>query len=119
MKYEQAVPQMLDDFETKYELILSKKGTCLNVVLSCFNTLSTSTNKDFSNFVDEHLNKWEEGDNYTFKLLKNKAIMKYNNLIERYKKQGTTFLPSLQAIHKLPNKKVIQRSWHKPPSTRG
>ena len=97
-KYEQAVPKMLDDFETKYELILSKKGTYPNVVLLLFNTLSTSTNKDFSNFVDKHLNKWEEGDNYSFELLKNKAITKYNNLIERYKRQGPTYSEKCSGI---------------------
>ena len=41
--------------------------------------------------MNDHLDKWEYGEIYSFEKLKTTANTKYNNLCEHYKRKGSSF----------------------------
>ena len=65
--FDQVIPAMVDAYKNTYNLILEKQGTYSNQVSSLFDALLTSTNKDFSTSMNNHLDKWEDGEVYSFK----------------------------------------------------
>ena len=89
--FDQVIPAMVDAYKNTYNLILEKQGTYSNQVSSLFDALLTSTNKDFSASMNDHLDKWEDGEVYSFEKLKATANVKYNNLCKHYKRKGSTF----------------------------
>lgn len=109
--YNQSVPEMIDAYENTYNLIIEKEGTYSNQVSSLFDALLTSTNKDFSDSINDHLDKWEDGEKYSLESLKIVANKKYNNLCERYKRKGSTFkenCTSSSHVNVSPTKKDAQ-----------
>ena len=89
--FNQEVPKMINSYERTYNMIIEKEGTYSNQVSSLFDALLTSTNQDFSDSMNDHLDKWEYGEDYLFEKLKTPANKKYNNLCKRYKLQDKTF----------------------------
>ena len=82
---------MVDAYENTYNLILEKQGTYSNQVSSLFDALLTSTNNDLFTSMNNHLDKWVDGEVYTFEKLKTNANTKYNNFCERYKRKCSSF----------------------------
>ena len=89
--YAQEVPKMINAYKRTYNMIIKKEGIYSNQVSSLFDAFLTSTNKTFSDYIDDQLDKWEDGEEYLFEKLKTTANKKYNNFYKRYKWQNTTF----------------------------
>ena len=56
--FDQDVPKMINTYERTYNMIIEKEGAYSNQVSLLFDTLLTSTNKDFYDFVNDNLDKW-------------------------------------------------------------
>ena len=89
--YDQDVPKMADEFEATYNLILEKEDETVKPEAPFFDALLTSTNEDFNTGIKAKLTKWESGEKITFDDIKADAIVKYNNICERLKKNNQTF----------------------------
>ena len=89
--FDQIVPDMVDAYKNTYNLILEKQGSYSNQVSSLFDALLTSTNKDFSTSMNDHLDKWEDSEIESFENLKSTANTKYYNLCKRYKRKRSSF----------------------------
>ena len=63
--FNQIFPDMINKYKKTYAEILNKQGSYDNLVSSFFDALGTSTNPDFADVIEDHLNKWEDGEKYS------------------------------------------------------
>ena len=94
--YNQDVPKMADKFEATYNLILEKEDETVKPEAPFLDALLTSTNKDFNIGIKTELTKWESGERIIFDDIKADAIVKYNNICERLKKDNKSFAGTSQ-----------------------
>ena len=87
-EYDQDVPKMND---TTYNQILDKGGAFANLENAYFDALLTCTNQDFVSDIKLELTKWDSGATMSFEDIKADALIKYNNICKRLKKDKQYF----------------------------
>ena len=80
--YGEDITEMLTAMEDTYDEILTLGGEHDDYILNLFESLKTSSNKVFSDFIGRKEDDYQAGEDITPELLSDMATVKFNNMLE-------------------------------------